>query len=134
MILEHAGPHALCFHCKTPIYPETLAILRQYRTQYGIDVFQCPSCNKEFKVDPRDFLDLCERLATGNWPAEHPPAIRGLNSLELTPYELIEAQFQTKKNTEFSLTSSEPKSTSNKLIKIVGVILIVVAAILWGAH
>ena len=78
MILETDKPHVLCFHCRTAIYPEVLATRREFRTQYGIDVFKCPSCEKDFKIDPRDFLELREQVNNGRWPSGKPPAITGL--------------------------------------------------------
>ena len=126
-------PHVLCFHCQNAIYPEVLATRREFRTQYGIDVFKCPSCEKDFKIDPREFLELREQVSKGLWPIGKSPALIGLSQNEFTPYEMIEAQFVTHKNQPFSqnLNVGAAKPMDGKWVKVGIVLLLTVMAVLW---
>lgn len=129
--LQLNKPHVLCFHCKTAISPEVLATRREFRTQYGIDVFKCPTCEKDFKIDPRDFLDLREQVNQGLWPPGKPAAIVGLSPNEYTPYEMIEAQYASKKKSQFGLHIGFEKPVQAKWAKVGIVALLTAAAILW---
>lgn len=80
-------PRVRCPHCEEHIEAERLPRHRRYRNKFGIDVFECPECHREFKFEPAEYIVTREGIEKGTIPAG--VAIAGVNVGELLPSETM---------------------------------------------
>jgi len=64
-------PMIQCPHCTKIIEAERLVSQRKYRNAFGLDVFECPDCHKNYKIEPREYLETREHINEGNLPNTH---------------------------------------------------------------
>lgn len=57
-----------CPHCGEITKVERMASQRKYRNEFGLDVFECPDCHKNYKIDPREYLLAQENMNQGSVP------------------------------------------------------------------
>ena len=81
-------PNIICPHCEEWIEAKDLAASRQYRTEYGIDVFRCHKCHKDFKIEPTEYMLVKSKYEEGEVLEDEDLAIEGIDAKELTPSEM----------------------------------------------
>lgn len=80
-------PNISCPHCRREVEATNLPKARQYRTQYGIDVFKCPLCGDDFKIEPSEYMFVKSQMEKDELPSDGEIAIDGIPTTELTPSE-----------------------------------------------
>ena len=78
-------PKIECPHCKEMIEASSLPPNRKYRNRLGIDVFSCPYCTKNLKIDPYEFVSVKGLMQSGEMPSGI--AIEGAKEEDILPCE-----------------------------------------------
>ena len=86
-----AKPNIWCPHCENHIAAERLPPCRKYRNHFEIDVFECPECHNEFKIEPSEYFVVRERLEAGEIPED--AAIEAARVDDVLPSEKMAGNF-----------------------------------------
>jgi ssDNA-binding Zn-finger/Zn-ribbon topoisomerase 1 len=63
-------PQIRCPCCGSIFPVESLQRLRLRRNSYGIDIFGCPECKEQIKIDPYEYLAAREMMERNELPAD----------------------------------------------------------------
>lgn len=77
--------HIKCGCCGNLFPSEELRSRHLRRNKYGIDVFSCPGCGEQIKIDPYEYVGAQNEITTGN--AMRGVAIEAYKASQLMPCE-----------------------------------------------
>ena len=84
-------PRIRCPHCEEHIEAQRLPGHRKYRNRFGLDVFDCPECHREFKVEPTEYFVAKEGIEKGTISSE--AAIAAVKVNECLPSEMLVSNY-----------------------------------------